>query len=33
MVASLVTNLVSFEYWLSNPWWVAGLSLPIMDVH
>ena len=23
MVASLVTNLVSLEYWLSNPWWVA----------
>jgi len=21
MVASLVTNLVSFEYWLSNPWY------------
>jgi hypothetical protein len=21
MVASLVTNLVSFNYWLSNPWW------------
>ncbi len=20
MVASLVTNLVSFNYWLSNPW-------------
>jgi hypothetical protein len=23
MVASLVTNLVSFDYWLSNPWWVV----------
>jgi hypothetical protein len=23
MVASLVTNLVSFQYWLSNPWWVV----------
>jgi tetratricopeptide (TPR) repeat protein len=21
MVASLVTNLVSIDYWLSNPWW------------
>jgi tetratricopeptide (TPR) repeat protein len=24
MVASLVTNLVSFEYWLANPWWVLA---------
>jgi hypothetical protein len=23
MVASLFTNLVSFQYWLSNPWWVV----------
>jgi len=23
MLATLVTNLVSFDYWLSNPWWVA----------
>jgi hypothetical protein len=23
MVASLVTNLVSFDYWLSNPWYVV----------
>jgi tetratricopeptide (TPR) repeat protein len=21
MLASLITNLVSFDYWLSNPWW------------
>src|SRR5208282_2843899 len=23
MQASPVTNLVSFDYWLSNPWWVV----------